>query len=147
MVWSLNSIAIELENPFGEDDNDLPATETQRILNRELLLLLRPSTLRTPGLSGTVVMEECQASFGLGPRSSMTSDGVQLPSKTGSSDKDDLNRRTTDRKISLGALRNSIGHAPGFDFNFVPSADSQSNVLAAVMDEMRRAGERAAAEV
>jgi len=45
--WSLNAIAAELENPFGEDVNDLPAQEMQQDLNKHLLLIIHPTT-RTP---------------------------------------------------------------------------------------------------
>eukprot|EP00418_Pyrodinium_bahamense_P066205 CAMPEP_0179100504 /NCGR_PEP_ID=MMETSP0796-20121207/46421_1 /TAXON_ID=73915 /ORGANISM="Pyrodinium bahamense, Strain pbaha01" /LENGTH=476 /DNA_ID=CAMNT_0020798331 /DNA_START=26 /DNA_END=1454 /DNA_ORIENTATION=- len=58
--WSLNSIATELENPFGEDTNDLPAQAMQREFNQELLLLLRPSTAVTAKLSKKAVLTEMQ---------------------------------------------------------------------------------------
>merc|ERR1719433_411846 len=48
--WSLNLIAVELENPFGKDANDVNASELQEAMNRALVLLLDPSTKRTPRL-------------------------------------------------------------------------------------------------
>mmetsp|Transcript_71698 Transcript_71698/g.222349 ORF Transcript_71698/g.222349 Transcript_71698/m.222349 type:complete len:464 (+) Transcript_71698:160-1551(+) len=51
ILWSLNSIAIEIENPFGMDDNDLDAKHMQLEMNRHLLLLLDPNTKRTAKLS------------------------------------------------------------------------------------------------
>merc|ERR1719323_866597 len=58
--WSLNCIAGELENPFGEDVNDLPAEDLQLNMNRRLLLLLRPSTQRTPHLSSQACFSEIE---------------------------------------------------------------------------------------
>merc|ERR1711879_697374 len=60
ILWSLNSIAIELENPFGEDANDLPAADTQHAINQQLLLLIRPTTCITPTLSPDVAMDETE---------------------------------------------------------------------------------------
>mmetsp|Transcript_62997 Transcript_62997/g.142384 ORF Transcript_62997/g.142384 Transcript_62997/m.142384 type:complete len:363 (+) Transcript_62997:101-1189(+) len=51
--WSLNSIAVELENPFGADANDLDFSEMQTDLNRHLLILLTPSAGQPPALSNT----------------------------------------------------------------------------------------------
>mmetsp|Transcript_46649 Transcript_46649/g.129797 ORF Transcript_46649/g.129797 Transcript_46649/m.129797 type:complete len:716 (-) Transcript_46649:63-2210(-) len=58
--WSLNSIATELENPFGEDANDLPVQEMQRGFNQQLVLLLRPSTGYTAHLSHKAALAETQ---------------------------------------------------------------------------------------
>jgi len=51
IYWSLNSIATEIENPFGSDANDLDAEGMQKELNRMLLLLMEPQVRKTPGLS------------------------------------------------------------------------------------------------
>eukprot|EP00929_Paragymnodinium_shiwhaense_P092847 TRINITY_DN52888_c0_g1_i1.p1 TRINITY_DN52888_c0_g1~~TRINITY_DN52888_c0_g1_i1.p1 ORF type:complete len:678 (-),score=137.97 TRINITY_DN52888_c0_g1_i1:58-1851(-) len=51
IMWSLVNIAIEIEHPFGEDANDLPAQEMQEQLNRELLLLVHPNANRLPRVS------------------------------------------------------------------------------------------------
>eukprot|EP00928_Gymnodinium_smaydae_P063651 TRINITY_DN4716_c0_g1_i1.p1 TRINITY_DN4716_c0_g1~~TRINITY_DN4716_c0_g1_i1.p1 ORF type:complete len:563 (+),score=93.44 TRINITY_DN4716_c0_g1_i1:99-1691(+) len=50
IVWSLNFIAVEIENPFGTDANDLDGHQMQREMNQQLLLLVDPTTLRTPTL-------------------------------------------------------------------------------------------------
>mmetsp|Transcript_84132 Transcript_84132/g.204040 ORF Transcript_84132/g.204040 Transcript_84132/m.204040 type:complete len:549 (+) Transcript_84132:68-1714(+) len=50
VYWSLNAIAVEIENPFGMDANDLDALGMQEELNRHLLLLLQSESLRTPHL-------------------------------------------------------------------------------------------------
>jgi len=57
-LWSLNTIATELEHPFGKDPNDLPMIEMQSNLNKRLLLLLRPSTNCVPVLSQTCIFRE-----------------------------------------------------------------------------------------
>merc|ERR1719245_1528510 len=51
VMWALNLVASEIENPFGRDSNDIDGKRMQEELNRHLLLLLKPSTERTPRLS------------------------------------------------------------------------------------------------
>mmetsp|Transcript_49295 Transcript_49295/g.117286 ORF Transcript_49295/g.117286 Transcript_49295/m.117286 type:complete len:642 (+) Transcript_49295:154-2079(+) len=51
IFWCLNLIAIEIENPFGTDPNDLDGRDMQEEMNRHLLLLLTPLATRTPELS------------------------------------------------------------------------------------------------
>merc|ERR1712048_1317291 len=46
--WSINSIAVELEHPFGDDPNDLPLLEMQVDLNKSLCALLRPMAATPP---------------------------------------------------------------------------------------------------
>jgi len=50
ILWSLNFIAREIENPFGTDANDIDGRYMQEELNRHLLLLLQSESLRTPHL-------------------------------------------------------------------------------------------------
>lgn len=49
-LWSLNFITLEIENPFGSDDNDLDARQMQMDMNEHLLLLLAPEAQRMPQL-------------------------------------------------------------------------------------------------
>jgi len=42
--FSMNYIAIQLENPFGDDENDLPLENFQHEMNSGLLMLLHPKT-------------------------------------------------------------------------------------------------------
>lgn len=51
-LWAVNAIAVELENPFGDDDNDVGTAALQQAMNRNLLQLLMPGTHRVPMLSG-----------------------------------------------------------------------------------------------
>jgi len=44
----VNYIAVELENPFGDDWNDLPLEEMQDDMNRSLISLLRKHAVRPP---------------------------------------------------------------------------------------------------
>eukprot|EP00929_Paragymnodinium_shiwhaense_P032519 TRINITY_DN18012_c0_g1_i1.p1 TRINITY_DN18012_c0_g1~~TRINITY_DN18012_c0_g1_i1.p1 ORF type:complete len:551 (+),score=139.59 TRINITY_DN18012_c0_g1_i1:178-1830(+) len=41
-LWGINYIAAEVENPFGDDANDLPVGDMQACFNRSLLTLLHP---------------------------------------------------------------------------------------------------------
>lgn len=58
VLWSLNFIAVEIENPFGNDKNDLDGVHMQAELNRHLLMLLSPTTLKIPKLSDKAVWTE-----------------------------------------------------------------------------------------
>merc|ERR1712176_51965 len=51
-LWSLQFIAIELEQPFGRDPNDIDGARMQLDFNAHIRQLLHPETLRTPGLKG-----------------------------------------------------------------------------------------------
>mmetsp|Transcript_104384 Transcript_104384/g.207301 ORF Transcript_104384/g.207301 Transcript_104384/m.207301 type:complete len:547 (-) Transcript_104384:142-1782(-) len=46
--WSINYIAVELEQPFGDDPNDLPLHEMQADLNKSLIALLHPCAQHAP---------------------------------------------------------------------------------------------------
>eukprot|EP00405_Crypthecodinium_cohnii_P009034 CAMPEP_0206430676 /NCGR_PEP_ID=MMETSP0324_2-20121206/6947_1 /ASSEMBLY_ACC=CAM_ASM_000836 /TAXON_ID=2866 /ORGANISM="Crypthecodinium cohnii, Strain Seligo" /LENGTH=526 /DNA_ID=CAMNT_0053896531 /DNA_START=24 /DNA_END=1604 /DNA_ORIENTATION=+ len=48
VLWSLNYISLEIQNPFGGDPNDLDSREMQQMMNKQLVLLMNPKTLRTP---------------------------------------------------------------------------------------------------
>lgn len=50
-MFSLNFIAVELENPFGTDDNDLPMEHFQEEMNLCLLMLLHENTDMISGIS------------------------------------------------------------------------------------------------
>jgi len=51
ILWSLNRIATVIENPFGDDQNDIDMYAIQRDFNERLILLLDPQTLRVPKLA------------------------------------------------------------------------------------------------
>lgn len=51
ILHSLNCTALEIENPFGHDANDLDESHMQIEMNKQLILLLLPGTQRTPVLS------------------------------------------------------------------------------------------------
>merc|ERR1719502_2170319 len=50
VLWALNQIAVQIENPFGDDANDLDAVLFQKSMNTALLMLIDPTTERTPHL-------------------------------------------------------------------------------------------------
>lgn len=58
ILWTLNTTATELENPFGEDDNDLHTEEMQTEMNRRYLTLLWPQASRIPTLSKWAILDE-----------------------------------------------------------------------------------------
>mmetsp|Transcript_47799 Transcript_47799/g.107291 ORF Transcript_47799/g.107291 Transcript_47799/m.107291 type:complete len:557 (+) Transcript_47799:155-1825(+) len=51
ILWALNFIAIEIENPFGTDPNDLDGDNMQQEMNKHLLLLLKADCTRCPKLA------------------------------------------------------------------------------------------------
>jgi predicted membrane chloride channel (bestrophin family) len=53
ILWSLDFIAVEIENPFGTDANDIDGSHMQAEMNRHLLLLLEPESSVTPKLQAT----------------------------------------------------------------------------------------------
>lgn len=61
--YALEKVAQELEDPFGDDDNDLPLTEYQHVLNVRLrqLLALGEGVYATPNVS-----QECEQRAALG---------------------------------------------------------------------------------
>lgn len=52
-MFSLNFIGVELENPFGSDDNDLPLDHFQAEMNNCLLMLLQENADLIAGVSKT----------------------------------------------------------------------------------------------
>merc|ERR1712151_1368898 len=56
-VYSLNFISIELENPFGKDDNDLPLEHFQTEMNSCLLMLLHYNTDIIAHTSSTCIVD------------------------------------------------------------------------------------------
>jgi len=56
-MFSLNFVASQLENPFGNDDNDLPLVEFQTEMNKSLLMLLHDKADHVPCLSKICVKD------------------------------------------------------------------------------------------
>ncbi|CAD7948538.1 unnamed protein product [Amoebophrya sp. A25] len=67
VLSGLNHVSIELENPFGDDDNDLPLGHFQDEMDRTLLLLIHPrSDLRADVVDGAVNdVDDLMQKFGL----------------------------------------------------------------------------------
>merc|ERR1719161_2819794 len=55
--WCINLIAVEIEQPFGDDINDLPTHELQEEMNSTLLLLIDPASGRCPTLENCAVLD------------------------------------------------------------------------------------------
>jgi hypothetical protein len=61
ILWALNSIASEIENPFGSDANDLDGECMQEEMNAHLLLLVDAGEVKVPRLRGTApALHECE---------------------------------------------------------------------------------------
>lgn len=57
-LWALNLIAQEIEQPFGDDPNDLGCAEQQRLFNHSCLLLLQKQTQALPKYAEPALMPE-----------------------------------------------------------------------------------------
>merc|ERR1712176_825733 len=55
--FALNFISIQLEDPFGQDANDLPMHEFQAEMNNCLMMLLHTNTDIIPGISERCIMQ------------------------------------------------------------------------------------------
>lgn len=66
MMWSITLVATQLEQPFGEDPNDLPLSLLQFDMNQSLLMLLDDRVQRIPCLKASAVrsVHELGACFG-----------------------------------------------------------------------------------
>ncbi|CAE7737829.1 unnamed protein product [Symbiodinium pilosum] len=56
-VMSLNIIGVELENPFGEDTNDLPSLETHEEFRASIMALADPHAWMVPRIKGSASMD------------------------------------------------------------------------------------------
>jgi len=79
-TFSLNLIAIPLENPFGDDLNDLPVEQFQKEMNSSLLMLLHARTDHVSGIrkgqcimNFRALMQQRLFQQGQGRRTSVTS--------------------------------------------------------------------------
>jgi len=75
-MFALNFIGVELENPFGDDDNDLPLDHFQAEMNKCLLMLLQENADLIPGVSPS----RCIAEFDALKKSMRPSYNLGLPS-------------------------------------------------------------------
>lgn len=55
--WCINLIAAEIEQPFGNDANDLPTHGLQETMNETLILLLNPLSGQVPTLSSKAIVD------------------------------------------------------------------------------------------
>jgi len=91
ILWTLNTIATELENPFGEDDNDLHTEEMQVEMNKRYLTLLWPQASRIPTLSSWAILDEAALHH---PQSMLSLQDVwEKMDKTAPADRTDKTRR------------------------------------------------------
>jgi len=57
-LWSTNFIASELEQPFGDDENDLPIADMMREMNIRLIALLDDRVKTPPKFTGCLSMDD-----------------------------------------------------------------------------------------
>jgi len=55
--WCINLIAAEIEQPFGNDSNDLPTHGLQETMNETLILLMNPLSGQVPTLSDKAIQD------------------------------------------------------------------------------------------
>lgn len=78
-MWTLNMTAGELEQPFGDDENDLPLNELQLKLNRSLLVLLDDRVQRVPSLKAVNVRSAPpRRNFGQEIRKGASSENLEM---------------------------------------------------------------------
>ncbi|CAK0842228.1 unnamed protein product [Prorocentrum cordatum] len=58
VFWALHEVSVELENPFGNDANDLDMQGYQDFCNKRLLLLLHQTNDKAPDLRTDVALSE-----------------------------------------------------------------------------------------
>lgn len=108
-LYSLNFIAIELENPFGTDDNDLPMSHFQTEMNGCLLMLLHDNTDMIAGTSDRAVIDFYEL---LGTmRNAHDSDPNKRLSAWGQSDSEPFGKRNSN-SVGKTASQKSQGNAP-----------------------------------
>jgi len=62
-IKGIDLTAVELENPFGEDPNDLPMFELHHEMVQDLILIANPETMKLPRLTEQVKMDHKRLSL------------------------------------------------------------------------------------
>eukprot|EP00928_Gymnodinium_smaydae_P072273 TRINITY_DN55665_c0_g1_i1.p1 TRINITY_DN55665_c0_g1~~TRINITY_DN55665_c0_g1_i1.p1 ORF type:complete len:603 (-),score=91.48 TRINITY_DN55665_c0_g1_i1:63-1817(-) len=62
-LWSMNYVSVELEQPYGDDPNDLPLYAMQTSMNDSLAILLRKELQHSPTFSFASPTEELKRIF------------------------------------------------------------------------------------
>mmetsp|Transcript_23361 Transcript_23361/g.53869 ORF Transcript_23361/g.53869 Transcript_23361/m.53869 type:complete len:645 (+) Transcript_23361:102-2036(+) len=109
ILWALNFIATEIENPFGQDPNDISGCQMQDEMNKQLLLLLYPSTQRVPQLSEQAIFHSDPGSL----------DNTELTKKSSFKDVwDEIERK---RRIARAASEATLASMPAGALEHRPS--------------------------
>merc|ERR1712054_304733 len=95
-MFSINFVGVELENPFGDDDNDLPLNHFQYEMNACLLMLLQEQADLIPGVGNT-----CQYDFMNLQKSTLKGEDSSL-FHVRVSDKDHQHHQHNNRRGSTG---------------------------------------------
>lgn len=84
IFWSLNFIAVEIENPFGTDANDLEGHAMQQVMNERLLLLVSAYADHIPHVHVENIRELGASQTSVSFRTAWTMVPGSLMSRTGS---------------------------------------------------------------
>mmetsp|Transcript_3343 Transcript_3343/g.6101 ORF Transcript_3343/g.6101 Transcript_3343/m.6101 type:complete len:606 (-) Transcript_3343:22-1839(-) len=109
ILWSLNAIAVEIENPFGMDDNDIDACSMQEELNKHLSLLLDAKTHRTPTIQCGVRASSTRAQR----RNSTFMDAWRAISQQGIGAEEPIHRTSRTQAQSRRMRRSGSGQSLG----------------------------------
>jgi len=138
--WSLYYIALEIDQPFGEDKNDLPIREMQKDFNRSILVLLDERTQAVPSflirspqeLHNKPSLTQCKSDFSAMLRQVAGTTGERGPRRHRHSRYS--NRLTSGAKELPDTLRNSIassGASRGTGFSLGVTSVSPSDISCA----------------
>lgn len=144
ILWSLNLIAMEIDQPFGRDTNDIDGERMQREMNMQLTLLLTPNIIRTPSLSRdmSVTGSGGIADFGRfsnDPRMGRHSAALEMHNSTEATTLNDLFAMA--RISSSGSLHSSVNGAsdifgaPASSFDSDRQSEDQSPGSEKVLEE------------
>eukprot|EP00927_Polykrikos_kofoidii_P071889 TRINITY_DN6808_c0_g1_i1.p1 TRINITY_DN6808_c0_g1~~TRINITY_DN6808_c0_g1_i1.p1 ORF type:complete len:673 (+),score=59.94 TRINITY_DN6808_c0_g1_i1:101-2119(+) len=112
-MWSLMFISGELEQPFGQDPNDLPLCELQYEMNNSLLMLLDERAQRAPTLKAEAIMDLSELRANLGESNSTT----QILGSVEAEEREQRIMRGSGRKLS----RAEVGKVKSVIVQDVPS--------------------------
>jgi predicted membrane chloride channel (bestrophin family) len=115
VMFSINFIGVELENPFGQDDNDLPLEHFQDEMNKCLMMLLHDSADLIAGVSES----RCKMDYGtLSKSMSMNSHLVRSSS---------MSQGTVAPRISVSDFCNMVDLSSDDKYNTMINSMNVSN--------------------
>jgi len=141
-LWTLNVIAVQLEQPFGRDPNDMDGAEMQLEFNHHLRLLMRRDTKATPQLVHLRGYKDLKQ---LAEDTSMNKEHFTRASRSFSQIWADLDRRTVTDSSALQAAR-QLASTQSFATDGTEVQATASREAGALSDEKSGDAERGSAE-